>query len=293
MDAVYLNPRYLEKVARCPVCESAESLVAYGVMEHVSVMRCRCGVFYCDKRLTAEGLAAYWKDYLGNEHNADETERALRRRMYLVDFDYIKQFLWDKSKILDVGCADGLFLDLFAARGHVCCGVEFGHSAARAAAQRYPVWEGYFPELNIPPDHDLIIFRGVLQYLQKPRLFFQKAVSLLRQGGLIFITAQPNMDSYCHRLYQNKFRLRLTPCDCVGFSPKSLSGEFALLGCRLVGEKFFYEETPYADPERDIAAVCRALRRRRSGSAIVDLSPPFWGNMMTLVFQKQPDADAS
>ncbi|MDR1659569.1 MAG: class I SAM-dependent methyltransferase [Desulfovibrio sp.] len=287
MDALYLNPRYLEKVSSCPVCESAENPVAYGVMERINIMRCACGVFYCDNRLTEEGLAAYWKDYLDNEHNADDTERSLRRHMYLIDFTYIKQFLREKSKILDVGCADGLFLDLFAAQGHVCGGVEFGHSAARAAAQKYPVWEGYFPDLAVPPDHDLVIFRGVLQYLQKPRLFFQKAVSLLRQGGLVFITAQPNMDSYCHRLYQNKFRLRLTPCDCVGFSPKSLAGEFGLLNCRLVGEKFFYEETPYANPEKDIAAVHRALRRRRSGREIAESSPPFWGNMMTLVFRKQ------
>ncbi|MDR3358535.1 MAG: class I SAM-dependent methyltransferase [Desulfovibrio sp.] len=287
MDAVYLNPRYLENVVSCPVCERAESSVAYGVTGHVKVMRCACGVFYCDNRLTEEGLAIYWKDYLDNEHNADDAERALRRRMYLVDFDYIARFLRDTSKILDVGCADGLFLDLFAARGHVCGGVEFGHSAARAAAQKYPVWEGYFPDLDIPPDHDLIIFRGVLQYLQKPRLFFQKAVSLLRRGGLIFITAQPNMDSYCHRLYQNKFRFRLTPCDCVGFSPKSLSGEFALLRCSLVGEQFFYEETPYANPEEDIAAVHKALQCGRAGGAVMETSPPFWGNMMTLVFRKQ------
>jgi SAM-dependent methyltransferase len=286
MEAVYLNPRYLEKVASCPVCESAESLVVYGVTEHVDVMRCACGVFYCDNRLTGEGLATYWKDYLGNEHNADDVELSLRRRMYLVDFDYIRQFLRNSSKILDVGCADGLFLDLFAAQGHVCHGVEFGHSAAQAAAQKFPVWEGHFPDLNIPSGYDLIIFRGVLQYLQKPRLFFQKAASLLRQGGLIFITAQPNMDSYCHRLYQNRFRLRLTPCDCVGFNPKTLSREFGLLNCRLVGERFFYEETPYANPEKDIAAVYRALQRKESGRAITEPSPPFWGNMMTLVFQK-------
>ncbi|MDR2573666.1 MAG: class I SAM-dependent methyltransferase [Desulfovibrio sp.] len=287
MNTVYLNPRYLEKVPACPVCESVGRETVYAVTQGVNAVRCGCGVFYCDHCLTEEGLTAYWKDYLTDEHNADEEERALRRRMYLVDFDYISRFLPDKARVLDVGCADGLFLDLFAARGHVCRGVEFGQSAAREAAQKYPVWEGYFPELDIDPGYDLIIFRGVLQYLRKPRLFFQKAVSLLDAGGFVFITAQPNMHSFCHGLYQNLFKFHLTPCDCVGFSPQSLAGEFSRLGCFLVGERFFYEETPYAKPEKDIATVHEALRRKASGGVIEEVSPPFWGNMMTLIFRKQ------
>ncbi|MDR1776846.1 MAG: class I SAM-dependent methyltransferase [Desulfovibrio sp.] len=287
MEPVYMNPAFLEKVSQCPLCGEQRSTPAYAVSEQAGVRLCPCGVHYCDHRLTPEGLAAYWKDYQVNEHSADAEECALRQRMYQVDFEYIARFLKKRAQILDVGCADGLFLDVFAARGHLCHGVEFGHSAAQAAAQKHRVWEGHFPDMDIPPGYDLIIFRGVLQYLHKPRHFFQKAVSLLRPDGLVFITAQPNMDSFCHKLYQNRFRLGLTPCDCVGFSPKPLVNEFGRLGCRLAGEAFFYEETPYARPAEDIAAVHAALESKRAGGEIASLSPPFWGNMMTLVFQKQ------
>ena len=191
-----------------------------------------------------------------------------------------------RAKVLDVGCADGLFLDMFAAAGHECHGVEFGHEAALRAAQKYPVQEGYFPDLDITPGFDLIIFRGVLQYVHAPRDFFSKAASLLAPGGLVYVTAQPNMESFCHRVFRKKFRFSLTPCDCVGYTPQSLAGEFAALGCATVGQTFFYEETPYANPERDIQAVNRAVEAKNKGQESAEFSPPFWGNMMTMVFRK-------
>ena len=248
--------------------------------------KCACGAYYCDHRLNQAGLSAYWQDYQNREHCAVEEECAQRQRMYIVDYEYIAQFLKPRAKVLDVGCADGLFLDMFAAAGHQCHGVEFGHEAAVRAAQRYPVQEGYFPDLEITPGFDLIIFRGVLQYVHAPRRFFSKAVSLLASGGLVYVTAQPNMEAYCHQIFRNRFRFSLTPCDCVGYTPQSLAGEFAALGCSTVGQTFFYEETPYANPACDIQAISRAVEAINRGQQPQEPSPPFWGNMMTMVFRK-------
>ncbi|NCB21249.1 MAG: methyltransferase domain-containing protein [Deltaproteobacteria bacterium] len=286
MEGDFFAQCYLEKVNACPVCGGQESQTAYAAGEGVVAQKCACGTYYCDHRLNQAGLSAYWQDYQNREHSAVEEECALRQRMYVVDYEYIAQFLKAKAKVLDVGCADGLFLDMFAAAGHVCHGVEFGHEAALRAAQKYPVQEGYFPDLDITPGFDLIIFRGVLQYVHAPRDFFSKAASLLAPGGLVYVTAQPNMESFCHRVFRKKFRFSLTPCDCVGYTPQSLAGEFAALGCDTVGQTFFYEETPYANPERDIQAVSRAVEAKNKGQEPAEFSPPFWGNMMTMVFRK-------
>ncbi len=286
MEGEFFDRRYLENVATCPVCGGGQSQIAYEAGEGVLAQKCACGAYYCDHRLNSAGLAAYWQDYQNREHSAVEEECALRQRMYAVDFAYIAQFLKPRSRVLDVGCADGLFLDRFAAAGHECGGVEFGHEAALKAAQRYPVQEGYFPDLEILPAYDLIIFRGVLQYVQAPRRFFSKAASLLAPGGYVYVTAQPNMEAFCHQVYRNRFRFSLTPCDCVGYTPQSLAAEFAAQGCATAGQAFFYEETPYADPPRDIQIVCRAMEARNRGQEPEEPSPPFWGNMMTMVFRK-------
>ena len=94
------------------------------------------------------------------------------------------------------------------------------------------------------------------------------------------------IESFCHQVFGKRFRFSLTPCDCVGYTPKSLAGEFAALGCATVGQTFFYEETPYANPAKDIQAVSRAVEARNLGQEPGESSPPFWGNMMTLVFRK-------
>ena len=286
MEGDFFNQCYLEKVATCPVCGGQHCHVAYEVGTGVMAQKCACGAYYCDHRLNAAGLSVYWQDYQNREHSAIEDECAQRKRMYVVDYEYIAQFLKPGSRVLDVGCADGKFLDMFAAAGHECHGVEFGHEAAVKAAQRYPVQEGYFPDLEIAPGYDLIIFRGVLQYVQTPRRFFSKAASLLSPGGFVYVTAQPNMEAFCHQVFGKKFRFSLTPCDCVGYTPQSLAGEFAALGWTTVGETFFYEETPYACPTDDIHAVSRAVEARSRGQEPGESSPPFWGNMMTMVFRK-------
>lgn len=286
MEEEFFERRYLENVDACPVCGSRQSQVVYEVGGGVMAQKCACGGYYCDHRLNPEGLSAYWQDYQNREHCAVEAECAQRQRMYMVDYEYIAQFLKSGAKVLDVGCADGLFLDWFAAAGHECHGVEFGHEAALKAAQRYPVQEGYFPDLDIAPGYDLIIFRGVLQYVHTPRRFFSKAASLLAPGGHVYVTAQPNMEAYCHQVFRKRFRFSLTPCDCVGYTPQSLAGEFAALGCSTVGQAFFYEETPYANPACDIQAVSRAVEAINRGQEPQEPSPPFWGNMMTMVFRK-------
>lgn len=286
MEEEFFERRYLENVDACPICGSRQSQVVYEVGGGVMAQKCACGGYYCDHRLNPEGLYAYWQDYQNREHCAVEAECAQRQRMYVVDYEYIAQFLKPGAKVLDVGCADGLFLDWFAAAGHECHGVEFGHEAALKAAQRYPVQEGYFPDLDIAPGYDLIIFRGVLQYVHTPRRFFSKAASLLAPGGHVYVTAQPNMEAYCHQVFRKRFRFSLTPCDCVGYTPQSLAGEFAALGCSTVGQTFFYEETPYANPACDIQAVSRAVEAINRGQEPQEPSPPFWGNMMTMVFRK-------
>ena len=286
MEDTFFVSHYLEKVDCCPVCGGQQSQTAYEAVQGILAQRCACGSYYCDHRFNTAGLAAYWQNYQNREHAAVEEECVLRQRMYAVDFAYIAQFLKPRAKVLDVGCADGQFLDWFAAAGHECNGVEFGHEAALKAAQRYTVQEGYFPDLDLEPGYDLIIFRGVLQYVHAPRRFFGKAASLLAPGGLVYVTAQPNMEAFCHQVFRRKFRFSLTPCDCVGYTAQSLIAEFAAHGCAMVGQMFFYEETPYANPSKDVRAVNKAVTAMNMGYDPEELSPPFWGNMMTLVFRK-------
>ena len=54
----------------------------------------------------------------------------------------------------------------------------------------------------------------------------------------------------------------------------------------LVGEKYFYENTPYANVYSDIQKVMAALELKKNGKEINFKAPAFWGNMMSLVYKK-------
>lgn len=221
-------------------------------------------------------------------HEDSKETMGKRQEMYQLEFEYIAKYLdFSKSiKVLDVGCAEGKFLDFFSREGLECYGVEVGREAAAIAESKYKVYKGNLPELEIPEKFDLIVLRGVIQYFENLKDYFRKIDSLLNENGLIYITSQPNMDSICHQLFKDKFILPVCAIARNGFSKDVLVRYWNSKNYCLVGEKYFYEETPYVDVHNDIEKVYRAAELKKQGKTVDFRSPAFWGNMMTLVFKK-------
>lgn len=247
---------------------------------------CNCRLVFAKKRLSKSGLDKYWKNYLSREHLSNAQLVSARNRMYEIDYNYISGYI-KRGSVLDVGCGNGSFMALFENNGYETMGVEYGKEAYEKADSKHKVRYGTLPEIDFSEKFDLIIFRGVLQYIQTPISYLKKAMSLLNNKGYIFITAQPNMDSFCARLYGNHFVLPVTAADCIGYTPGLLTEFFEKNYFCKVGEKYFYEETPYADVEKDILRVARAIKQKNEFGEITEQSPPFWGNMMSLVYQKR------
>lgn len=250
------------------------------------IYRCeKCGIVFARRRLSESGLQKYWSDYESRVHVADDEVVRKRIKMYQIDYNYICGFK-QSGKVLDVGCGNGDFLSHFKAGGYETFGVEFGKEAAAIAARKHDVWWGKFPQYCTDRKYDLIIFRGVLQYVPEPKKYLEKAISLLGSSGMIFVTAQPNMGSFCFNLFKKFFTQPVTGSDFVGYTEPILTSWFSEKGFRKVGEAYFYENTPYADIENDILNVARAVCEKQNGKEIEFKSPAFWGNMMSLVYQK-------
>ncbi|WIW71088.1 class I SAM-dependent methyltransferase [Anaerosinus gibii] len=251
-----------------------------------NIVKCKkCGIVFAQKRLNKNGLKKYWDDYLSRIHVHDDELVEKRNKMYKIDFSFIQQYK-KNGKVLDVGCGNGSFLDLFNEYGYKTFGVEFGREAAEKAEKKHNIYCGEFSKLDLKEKYDLIIFRGVLQYVPNSREYLDKAVSLLNDGGCIFITAQPNMDSFCFKLFKEKFTQPVTGVDFIGYTEKVLTHFFEYRNFKKVGEKYFYEETPYADIENDILIVAKAIQIKESNEKITFRAPAFWGNMMSVVYRK-------
>lgn len=178
-------------------------------------------------------------------------------------------------------------MTIFENAGYNVVGVEYGQEAAEVASKNHNIICGEFPDLDIKNKFDLVIFRGVLQYVPNPKDYIDKAISLLNNNGCIFITAQPNIDSLCFKLFKDKFTQPVTGIDFIGYSESVLTKYFVEQKLHKIAEKYFYEETPYADIENDILKVANAINKIRNGEQIDFKSPAFYGNMMSLVYKKQ------
>ena len=165
-----------------------------------------------------------------------------------------------------------------------------GKEAADTAGKTHRVRYGVFDEMNFGDErYDLIIFRGVLQYVPNPKSYLRKAASILNNNnsakmGCLFITAQPNVKSLGFRLFGKNFTQPVTGADFIGLHEHVLTEYMVELGMRKVGERYFYSETPYADEENDLLKMARAIQYRHEGKPVDFKAPAYWGNMMTLMY---------
>lgn len=247
----------------------------------------QCDLVYAGKILNDEGLKIYWSSYESQVHNATEIMVKNRQQMYDLELNYIKAFIDLKdSTVLDVGCSNGDFLDCFAKEGADCEGVEIGDEAYLIASKKHKCYKGCLPDLEIDKKYDLIICRGTIQYMINPKNYFRKMVSLLKPEGMIYITSSSNFGSLCANLFKDKFRLHVSETDYYGFKEPIITNFLDTLGMKLINRHDFYLETPYANLEEDIKKVALALEYKLQGKKIDFQSPPFFDNMLTLVYKK-------
>ena len=202
-----------------------------------------------------------------------------REQMYELEFNFISRFI-DRCSVLDVGCGGGDFLQLFKDHGYLVEGVEYGEEAALVTSDKgIKCYQGELPQLFFEKKYDLIILRGTIQYFPSPVDYLTKCVNLLSEGGMIYIN-YINTGSFCFNLYGNLFNNSVTSADNVGFNGKILDEFFTNSHMKLLAERDYYLETPYANPIEDIIKVYERI------SGYNNESPPFWGNMMGAIWLK-------
>lgn len=121
------------------------------------------------------------------------------RRHYIDEFE-----LRPGETLLDVGCGDGFWTDLFAEAGFLSTGVDFspgGIEVARTAYPRPTFLVGDAEDLPFADDSFDIVFTRAISHLSRPDLFTDASRRLmasmrrvLRPGGLILISFYSRRD---------------------------------------------------------------------------------------------------
>jgi len=129
------------------------------------------------------------------------------------------------GRLLDVGCASGLFLRCAARRGWAVVGVEpsltLCGSARETLADKGEVICATLEDSALPPtSFDAVTLWDVLEHVPDPVDFMRCASRLLKPGGFLFANV-PDLDSVQARVFGSRWPLFLQ--EHLGyFNPSSL-----------------------------------------------------------------------
>lgn len=179
----------------CPLCDApAPSL--HCRLPRFAVYRCAdCTLRFRYPLPTRDELTTMYEDdryhasvYFENAH-AGYDERSPEIRIYrraLRDLGALAH----PGRLLDVGCATGVFLDLARGAGWRVQGVELSsrHAASARTEFALDVWEGDFLEAPFPAGaFDVITMWDFLEHVLDPHAVLAKARELLAPGGVLLV----------------------------------------------------------------------------------------------------------
>jgi 2-polyprenyl-3-methyl-5-hydroxy-6-metoxy-1,4-benzoquinol methylase len=120
----------------------------------------------------------------------------------------------------------------------------------------------------------LVIAYHVIEHLKNPTLFIKKIKKLMSKGSYLII-GTPDFDSSMSRLFKNNYRMLHDKTHISLFSSESITR--LLVDSKFLVKKFDYPffDTTYFTKKN----LLRMFDRNK-------ISPPFYGNFMTIVAKK-------
>ena len=202
----------LQRATRlCPICDYSNVDILYnlemtlhenfGLPGEYSVVACReCGFVYQDSMATLQDYEHYYK--YCNKYESSPTILVETKELFLHYISVFNQFVNKKSRILDMGCAGGLFLNLLRKNGYShLVGVDPSYDCVNDLRQKgiEAYVGGIYKDESVDLENrfDLIILSGVMEHLFDLKSAVYNLGKYLRNEGMIFISV-PDVQRYCN-----------------------------------------------------------------------------------------------
>lgn len=206
----------------CSLCSDDDYQLLFK-KENFKVVRCnKCGLIYINPRPTKDELVIavsgdfYRQHFIPpafDAHDNYRTHKTLLRE--LKNYSRI-------NRLLDVGCASGLFLAAAKEEGWEVKGVDISEPAVSYGRDKLglDIFLGDLEEASYPDEHfDVIICRDTIEHIQNPYGLLKEANRILRNEGLIFIST-PNFNSLTRLFLKEKWSI-IIPGHLYYFSRKT------------------------------------------------------------------------
>lgn len=225
---------------RCILCgnESYSQLAAgpdrmRGLPGEYRVMRCTaCGLCRTDPWIPEDERAKYYEP----DEQAGEG-RASRIGMYQNRLaDRLQKAVGGGSgkRVLDIGCGQGVFLELMRERGFDTFGIELGEESARVARDErgLNVVTGDLFTLQAENESfDAVVMSHLIEHVDDPIAVLTRVRDLLRPGGVAMISL-PNYRCIERRIFGANWYPWCLPVHLYHFDKRSISQAAEMAGLK-------------------------------------------------------------
>jgi 2-polyprenyl-3-methyl-5-hydroxy-6-metoxy-1,4-benzoquinol methylase len=143
----------------------------------------------------ASDLERYYNDGYFSQYHGDRWKQWNIKHHFTRKYELLETYR-SPGRLLDIGCADGLFLNGAQKRGWQVEGAEISHELAAGAKTDYgiKVHVGSFTSLDLEENrYDAVTMIHCLEHCPEPESVLNKVNSILNEDGLAYI-AVPNLD---------------------------------------------------------------------------------------------------
>ena len=199
----------------------------------------------------------YKKYYRDNEYQENEK---MFRNIFKKRYNLISKFIRPPRKVLDIGCSNGLFLDLF--ENSETWGIEPSTNVKFAEAKGHKIINEYFEKAKLPENYfDLVIMNHTLEHVKNANLVLTKIYKLLKKNGILFIDV-PNAGGLGSKILGDKWPYRAPGEHTYQFTKESLSKKISESGFKILHWESRSGLFEFANPLQDLSLSLLSFKKR-------------------------------
>ena len=201
-------------ITNCNICNH-NSFVDLNKYKEFHLCKCNnCSFIFSKKLPDKEMINDCYNKY---DRSISLSEKSLENIENFIN-NQIKKY--NINNVLDIGCGNGDFLNIYKKLGKKTFFTEFGEKLIGKLKENHTFIEGGMEPIS-KSKFDLVILSEVIEHTNNPKNLINSIHSLQNKGGMIYITT-PNYNSLESKLLKNNYGIFTYPEHLSYFTIKTL-----------------------------------------------------------------------